>query len=123
MGSIYTNRFLPIEAGSNVVDESVTLLSSHFPGVAEAVYVYDLGDEWRHELKLEKISPLSPHLKYPRCTGGKRRCPPEDCGGMREYKHMVKVLQDPQHWEYEDMLAIAGPGFDPEEFTPRMVIF
>lgn len=44
-------------------------------------YEYDFGDDWRHEIMVEKISGPEARVSYPRCLAGKRACPPEDCGG------------------------------------------
>ncbi len=48
----------------------------------DADYIYDFGDHWEHKVVLEKILPREKNVKYPRCIGGKRACPPEDCGGV-----------------------------------------
>jgi hypothetical protein len=45
------------------------------------LYEYDFGDRWQHEVRLEKVLPLDPQKTYPRCIGGARKAPPEDCGG------------------------------------------
>src|ERR1019366_1037297 len=45
-------------------------------------YVYDMGDDWSHEINVEKVLSAQPDMHYPRCTGGERACPPEDCGGF-----------------------------------------
>ena len=37
---------------------------------AKVVYVYDFGDDWRHDVVVEKIVPAEPGVAYPRCTGG-----------------------------------------------------
>ena len=42
---------------------------------AKVVYVYDFGDDWRHDIVVEKIMPAEPGMAYPRCTGGCRRLP------------------------------------------------
>jgi Plasmid pRiA4b ORF-3-like protein len=42
---------------------------------AKIVYVYDFGDDWRHDIVLEKITPPLPGVAYPRCTGGRGRAP------------------------------------------------
>lgn len=47
-------------------------------------YVYDMGDYWEHEVRVEAIN-LSPKKTYPICKGGSGACPPEDCGGAHGY--------------------------------------
>ena len=48
-------------------------------------YVYDMGDHWAHEIRVESINP-PPRKFYPICTGGSGACPPEDCGGPHGYQ-------------------------------------
>src|ERR1700758_3259657 len=48
------------------------------PG-AEILYVYDFGDYWQHDLRLEAVFVAEPGIKYPRVPDGARSCPPEDC--------------------------------------------
>jgi hypothetical protein len=50
-----------------------------------ARYVYDFGDGWKHRILLGKILPRDKNVKYPICTGGKKTCLPEDCGGIWGY--------------------------------------
>ena len=33
-------------------------------------YEYDFGDNWRHEILVEKILPPDPAMKHPACTAG-----------------------------------------------------
>ncbi|MBV9326760.1 MAG: plasmid pRiA4b ORF-3 family protein [Chloroflexi bacterium] len=44
-------------------------------------YEYDFTDLWQHDLRVEKILRLEPGQPNPRCVGGRRAAPPEDCGG------------------------------------------
>jgi hypothetical protein len=88
-----------------------------------ALYTYDFGDNWEHLVKLEKILPRGAKKKYPCCVAGKRACPPEDCGGIWGYRDFLKVLKNPEHEEYEDLLVWAGGKFDPEYFDPEKVRF
>jgi Plasmid pRiA4b ORF-3-like protein len=45
------------------------------------LYEYDFTDGWQHDVRIEQIVPLVPGRHYPACIGGRRRVPPEDCGG------------------------------------------
>jgi len=65
---------------------------------------------------LEKILPPEPGVRYPRCIGGARACPPEDCGGTGGYENFLAAIRDPGHEEHEEMLEWIGGEFDPEEF-------
>jgi hypothetical protein len=49
------------------------------------VYDYDFTDGWRLDLRLEQILVMDPGRVYPRCTGGRRAAPPEDCGGVHAF--------------------------------------
>ena len=88
---------------------------------AEFVYEYDFGDSWQHKLLIEKILLAQPGKQYPTCLGGKRACPPEDCGGIWGYAHLLEVIQNPLHEEHEEMMEWLGGQFDPEEFDLQEV--
>ncbi len=79
------------------------------------VYEYDFGDGWLHEVILEKIIPFERNSKTC-CMKGVGACPPEDCGGIFGYYHMLEVLSDEKHPEYDDMLEWLGEGFDAKYF-------
>lgn len=88
---------------------------------AKCVYEYDFGDSWEHEILPEKILPPEPGVRYPVCLEGKRACPPEDCGGVWGYANLLRVIGDPEHPEYEEMMEWLGEGFDPEAFDVAAV--
>lgn len=80
----------------DVADEKrVTLNGLIKSGVTRFAYTYDFGDNWEHALLIEKSLPVVEALSRPTCTAGKRRCPPEDCGGPWGYLELLEVLADP----------------------------
>lgn len=115
-------RFAPMEVmdeffDDEVEDESEVSIGELCPQVNDKLaYVYDFGDHWIHEIKVQKILPASPDEQYPLCLKGKRACPPEDCGGIPGYENLLEVLSDPGDEEYGELLDWAGEDFDPEAF-------
>lgn len=80
------------------------------------VYEYDFGDGWEHALEIEKAIVATPGVRYPRCTAGKRACPPEDCGGPPGYERLLEILRDPEHEEHDEMREWLSADFDSEAF-------
>ena len=65
----------------NIIDESGVPVGKVLMAEGDSmVYVYDFGDDWRHQIVLEKIR-ASDAVAKPVCLAGERRCPPEDVGG------------------------------------------
>ena len=65
----------------SLVDPRRALLADLRLRVGERfLYEYDFTDSWQHDVRVEQIVPLEPGRRYPRCVGGRRRVPPEDCG-------------------------------------------
>ena len=95
----------------------------------EAVYDYDYGDGWQHRIVLEAITLQKEGIKYPNCTDGQRACPPEDCGGIPGYYHLIDILSDRAHEDYEAMVdwlsnhAKNYHPYDPKYFEPGKVVF
>jgi hypothetical protein len=83
-------------------------------------YTYDFGDDWEHEIVVEKVLAAEPGVRYPVCVAGKGACPPEDCGGVWGYEHLREVLADPADEEHGEMLEWLGlqtaAEFDPARF-------
>jgi Plasmid pRiA4b ORF-3-like protein len=78
-------------------------------------YTYDFGDNWQHEVLVEKFLLPEEGQEYPVCVAGKRACPPEDVGGPWGYMEFAEAIRDPEHERHEEFLEWRGE-FDPEEF-------
>lgn len=90
-------------------------------GGARLVYRYDFGDDWVHDVVVEEILAPEQGARYPRCLGGERACPPEDCGGPWGYQELLEAIADPRHEEHASMIEWLGGSFDPEAFDPDAV--
>ena len=84
-------------------------------------YVYDFGDNWEHCLVVEETHHPARDEIYPLCLDGQNPCPPEDCGGIYGYSHMLEVYTDEKHPDHENIREWLGEGFDPEYFDIRSV--
>lgn len=84
------------------------------------LYVYDFGDDWQHEIVLEKTFDSQPGVLYPLCSGGKRACPPENVGGVWGFEEFLEAISDPSHPEHQERLEWSGP-FAPDECDPSEI--
>ncbi len=101
-----------------VENERTVRLSSVLGKVgAKAIYTYDFGDGWEHDIVLEKRLSADPNLAYPLCTGGQLACPPEDCGGIGGFYNLLDALRDPEHEEHEELQDWVGDDYDPGAFS------
>jgi hypothetical protein len=103
-------------------DERTVRLSELLNGIGDKLrYTYDFGDDWEHDVLLEKVLRADPGTPYPVCTAGKGACPPEDCGGVGGYASLKETLAGPDDEEQREMLEWLGldsaADFDPTEFS------
>ena len=99
-------------------------IKRHFTAANQkARYLYDFGDDWEHTILLEKILPKEASVSFPRCVGGRRKRPPEDCGGAWGYRDFLRVISDPHDEEYESTMEWVGGTFDPDDFDAKGVKF
>jgi hypothetical protein len=89
--------------------------------VTRFTYVYDFGDDWVHDVVVEKVISGNSGNEGPVCLAGKRHRPPEDCGGVPGYRDFLRAIRDPGHEEHEAMLEWVGRNFDPEGFDLPIV--
>lgn len=111
------------ESGRETIPGWKTPISSYLNSTNPKVdYVYDFGDDWEHAVVLEKTLPTDGG-SYPRCVGGRRRCPPEDCGGPPGYEEFLRIISDPTDTQHKDLTEWIGGRFDPNEFDCEDVLF
>lgn len=122
---VFNNSFYALpddESFPDIVDYRKIKLDSLITAPkSKIMYEYDFGDGWEHDIVIEKVLERDNNMLYPVCTGGKRNCPPEDCGGPLGYESLVDIISDPGHGEYDDMIEWLGDDFDPEEFDSDLV--
>lgn len=71
-------------------DEKKVILKEIFQNEKDRVlYVYDFGDNWEHDIVLEKIIPEENDIFYPRCTKVMRLAPEEDSRGESIFDDVV----------------------------------
>lgn len=71
-------------------------------------YIYDMGDYWKHEIRIEAILDADPSKSYPICTGGAGACPPEECGGPEGYLARRDEANGYDGWQDLEALASFG---------------
>jgi hypothetical protein len=101
--------------GPPVGDERQYTLERLFEGKARFRYVYDFGDNWGHEIRVEKVMDAEGTFA-PRCVAGERACPPEDCGGAWGYQDLVNALARPRSKRYREVRDWIGDEWTPEAF-------
>jgi len=106
-----------------VIDESKVTVGKLLRAEGDSlVYVYDFGDNWQHEVVLERIVPLdAAAIPKPVCLAGERRCPPEDVGGVSGYQEFLEVIFEPGHEEFEHYREWARDPVHAEEFDVAAV--
>jgi pRiA4b ORF-3-like protein len=103
------------------IDETTVTLRRVAAVSSAFTYVYDFGDDWVHQVKVEAVEPADPRAAYPRCLAGRRTAPPEDVGGTWGYASFCEAIADPKHPEHRAMKAWVSRDFDPDYFAVENV--
>ncbi|MDR1578261.1 MAG: plasmid pRiA4b ORF-3 family protein [Deltaproteobacteria bacterium] len=67
-------------------------------------YIYDMGDTWRHQIKVinDDFSPPADRVSEVGCLDGELACPPEDCGSVPGYYDCVKAVKSSLNQDDDD---------------------
>ncbi len=84
------------------LDSSEYLIDEFFEEVKSFIYTYDFGDNWEHKVQIEKVLEDYEYT-FPMVLKYKGETPPEDCGGIWGYEHLLEVLDNPKDPEYESL--------------------
>ena len=85
------------------------------------LYVYDFGDDWRHDVIVEEVRDGDEDTEYPAFVDGARRCPPEDVGGTDGFMEFLEAVLDATHEEHTRMMEWCGGAFDPEDIDEQQI--
>lgn len=99
---IYAVRYGSFEL--HAASPDVSLQDFGFRANERFSYVYDMGDHWEHEVRVEAINP-APRKNYPICIGGSGACPPEDCGGPHGYLEGRDETESYDAWRDMDIMS------------------
>lgn len=75
------------------------------------MYTYDFGDNWVHHITVDKVL-LDYDKNHALCLDGAGEAPPEDVGGEGGFTEYMKVKNDPNHPEHNEMRQWAGTQWD-----------
>lgn len=112
-------RYGPLyeDAPEELIDETtITLQALKLAKGTRFLYSYDFGDNWEHDIRVEKAEAVSAELLHPLCLDGARACPPEDCGGPPGYQELRAALADPRHPRHRELRRWVGKDWDAERF-------
>lgn len=80
------------------------------------VYTYDFGDNWVHEILVERVYDIEDESRqYPVCIDGERKGPMENIGGPWGYMELLHIVDNPQDPQYEEIMEWLGEEFHPED--------
>lgn len=102
--------------GIKPFSEDETSLEQAAKAKSKLRYEYDFGDDWQHDIVVERVDARSPDEPAIACVAGKRSGPPEDSGGPWGYMETVKAFADESHEDHADIRDWLGDDFDPEAF-------
>lgn len=65
-------------------------------------YIYDYGDNWDLQIRLETVGSYDPEAPVVTCIDGERAAPPEDCGSRRTAEDLAEILKNPAYFNLDE---------------------
>lgn len=109
--------------------ESGSTYLSDFVEVGQVFeYCYDMGDNWEHKILCEGLFVRQKNVRYPICIDGQGNHLFENIGGIDGYCNALKILNNPKHEEYQDLIiwlvecyGRSFKNYDPNKFDINKV--
>ena len=86
-------------------------IDKYFKEYKRMKYTYDFGDDWIHDIIIEKTIETDNKLTKPICIKAKMADLPEDCGGPYGYEELLDILSDKNNERYNEMREWVDGGF------------
>lgn len=99
-------------------DRDLTLSDIELGKRGGMIYEYHFGEGWRVDIRVEKVVTPVKGAVYPRCVGGERAGPPEDCGGLEAFHDMLACIVEPTTDLGREWLEWLGPQYDAVHCDP-----
>jgi hypothetical protein len=107
------------ELGQVVVRSDEVKIPDVFHHVGDKIrYVYDMGDNWEHEVEFRGMIQEESYVKYPQCPSGSGTCPPEDVGGIPGFYELLRAIRENDKEMLKEYDAWLGGRYDPNSFRP-----
>jgi hypothetical protein len=94
-------------------DRDLTLADLNLASRERLEYLYEFGEGWNVEIRVEKSALPEKGKRYPICLAGERAGPPEDCGGIEAFHDMLASLREPDSDLGKEWRKWVGPEYDP----------
>ena len=105
------------EPGDRLLSDRNAKLGDVIGGTGDRfLYVYDFGDNWRHDIVVEEVVASDAGKPKALCLAGEGCCPPEDVGGVFGYYDFLDAIADPDHEEHDEYLVWIGGDYDAGAF-------
>lgn len=82
--------------------ENQIKISEYLPKYKNINYRYDYGNNWENIIRVEDVI-FDYDKNYACCIDGNGAAPPEDVGGEFGFDEFIKIINDPNNEEYDNM--------------------